>query len=168
MLADVGDDEKVARLTTKPSAVALLRNADPRTRVDSGWDPDLYLFGLRRCSLAVAQRARRPSSPGAIAIGTGLRKLESSASSHDLARAFACGARYDRSARIARAQAPRTLLASIDRDVCRKTCERFFEAQRQWHLDVTTTLWHWRRRLGLGPCAATGATEEIRENVAET
>src|SRR4029434_1041391 len=112
MLSDVGQDVQIAGLGTEPATVSFFRDAHTRTGIDAGRDSDLNLLGLRRRSFAVAERARRPSPSGALAIRTRLRELKPSARSHDLARSFARRTRHDRPARIACALASCTLLCA--------------------------------------------------------
>ena len=112
MLADVRQDKQIAGFGTEPSAVAFFRNAHARTGIDTGRNLDLDLLGFRRHAFAVTQRARLTTAARSFAIGTRLRKLQTSAGPHHLSRAFA-GRTCERPARPCR---PHPGIANIARD----------------------------------------------------
>src|SRR5829696_6979466 len=113
----------------------------------------------------MTERTRRAASSGSTTIGTLLRKPKPSTGALHLARAFARRTNHHWSTDIARAVATRTLLRTIDRDVCSYAVDCFFKRKRQRHLDVGATLRLWPRRLLLFRRAP---TKQIRKDVAET
>ena len=80
---------KVAGFCAEPAAMPFLWYSHAGACIDAGRYSYFYLFGLWRYALTVAKRARLPAAPRALTVGAGLRKLQSAAGPHDLARAVA-------------------------------------------------------------------------------
>src|SRR5438105_10793990 len=55
----------------------------------------------------------------------------------------------------------RTLFRSIDGETCGKTSDRFFETQRQRHLDVSTAFGLRPRRFAFSPAAAEQVGKDV-------
>ena len=105
MLADIGQNKKVAGFGSEPAAVPFFRNPNTRTGIDAGRNPDLDLLRLWRYAFAAAQAARLTAAACALAIRTTLGKLQTPAGPHHLSRAFARRTLNDRPACVAGALA---------------------------------------------------------------
>jgi hypothetical protein len=88
----------------------------------------------------MTQRTRRSSPSTAATIGTLLRKPQTATGSLHLARAFTRLTNHHWSTDVARTVAARTLLGTIDGEVCRQPPDRFFKREGQRHLDVSASL----------------------------
>src|SRR4029078_10287171 len=120
VLTNIRDDVQVASRRAESTALALSGNSYTRSSLNTCRNANLHSLSLGRDTFTVTYRTRRASSSSATAIRTLLRKSQTTTGSLHLARAFTRRANNHWSTRVARTVTARTLLGTIDRDVCRQ------------------------------------------------